>query len=282
MAADDDALSLLGDPTRRLIVALLGQAPCSVTELAARLPVSRPAISQHLTLLKSCGLLRSHARGTRRIYEIDPERARALVDHLHRTAFPWPPSWQRGRTTSAVGPGSVVRAVTVVPVGAERAFAAFTTDLATWWPRGFHLGAVEPVHFGLEPWTGGCWYERASDGSRCDWGRIVTWDRPRRLMVRWEIDNRWQPDPACASEVTVLFHRLGPDRTAVKVAHRGFDRMTGGAELHQTLVAGGTWDLLLARFDRSTAAPTRPSRTEPIPMPAGVLPLRTAKGRPTQ
>ena len=104
VAADDDALGLLGDPTRRLIVALLGQAPCSVTELAARLPVTRPAISQHLTLLKSCGLLRSHARGTRRIYEIDPERARALVDHLHRTAFPWPPPGNAAVPDIAVAP----------------------------------------------------------------------------------------------------------------------------------------------------------------------------------
>jgi DNA-binding transcriptional ArsR family regulator/uncharacterized protein YndB with AHSA1/START domain len=282
-ADDDAALGLLGDPTRRLIFTLLGQAPCSVTELAAQLPVTRPAISQHLTLLKSCGLLRSQARGTRRIYKVDPERASALIDHLHRTAFPWPPTRHRPLSPRDAVPGAAggaalpVRSSTTVPARRERAFAAFTAGLRTWWPPGFHLGATEPVDFCLEPWAGGGWFERAADGSRCDWGRITTWDRPRRLVASWEIDGHWErdPDPAHAGEVAVRFRSSGPDQTVVHVEHRGFDRLVGGSELRQAFAAGVTWDLLLARFATSiTAGPSLAGAAD--------VAVDTAKGRPTR
>ncbi|MDB5410455.1 MAG: transcriptional regulator [Rhodospirillales bacterium] len=66
------ALSALGDPTRRRIFELLAEGPRPVGALAALLPVSRPAVSQHLQVLKSVGLVRDHADGARRVYQIDP------------------------------------------------------------------------------------------------------------------------------------------------------------------------------------------------------------------
>jgi DNA-binding transcriptional ArsR family regulator len=72
MANVTTALSALGDPTRRRIFELLAEGPRPVGELAAFLPVSRPAVSQHLQVLKSVGLVRDHAVGARRVYQIDP------------------------------------------------------------------------------------------------------------------------------------------------------------------------------------------------------------------
>jgi DNA-binding transcriptional ArsR family regulator len=69
-----DAWTVLGDPTRRTIVELLAERPCSVTELASTLPVSRPAVSQHLRLLKDAGVVHDRAEGTRRIYQLDAVR----------------------------------------------------------------------------------------------------------------------------------------------------------------------------------------------------------------
>lgn len=69
-----DPWAVLGDPTRRTIVERLTARPSSVSELADELPVSRPAVSQHLKLLKLAGLVRDRAEGTRRIYEVDAER----------------------------------------------------------------------------------------------------------------------------------------------------------------------------------------------------------------
>jgi DNA-binding transcriptional ArsR family regulator len=77
-AYEEGGLGLLGDPTRRAIFELLARRPRSVQELADQLPISRPAVSQHLRILKDGGLVVSHAQGTRRIYRLDPGGVGAL------------------------------------------------------------------------------------------------------------------------------------------------------------------------------------------------------------
>jgi DNA-binding transcriptional ArsR family regulator len=77
-AYDPVALSLLGDPTRRAIFELLARRPHSVGELAGHLPVSRPAVSQHLRALKEGGLVVDEAQGTRRVYRLNPDGVAAL------------------------------------------------------------------------------------------------------------------------------------------------------------------------------------------------------------
>jgi DNA-binding transcriptional ArsR family regulator len=78
-----DGLTALGDPTRRAIFERLGEAPAAVGELAADLPVTRSAVSQHLKVLKEAGLVRDEPDGTRRIYSLAPEgleQLRAYID----------------------------------------------------------------------------------------------------------------------------------------------------------------------------------------------------------
>ncbi len=72
----------LGDRTRRAIVACLAEGPRAVRELADELPVSRPAVSQHLKVLKNAGLVTERAAGTRRIYRLNPVGVAALRDQL--------------------------------------------------------------------------------------------------------------------------------------------------------------------------------------------------------
>ena len=69
---EHDGWSALGDRTRRAIFERLVERPCAVSELADGLPVSRPAVSQHLKVLKAAGLVAHRAEGTRRVYHIDP------------------------------------------------------------------------------------------------------------------------------------------------------------------------------------------------------------------
>jgi DNA-binding transcriptional ArsR family regulator len=80
----DAGLGLLADPTRRAIFERLAQRPRSVGELAAELPVSRPAVSQHLRALKDAGLVVDRAAGTRRIYQVDPAGVANLRAYLDR------------------------------------------------------------------------------------------------------------------------------------------------------------------------------------------------------
>ncbi len=78
------ALGALGDATRRAIFELLAGRPRAVGELAAELPVSRPAVSQHLKVLKEAGLVTDHAEGTRRCYRVDHRGVAALREYLDR------------------------------------------------------------------------------------------------------------------------------------------------------------------------------------------------------
>src|ERR671925_1318045 len=75
-------LGLLGDPTRRAIFELLARRACSVGEIAERLPVSRPAVSQHLRVLKEAGLVTERQNGTRRLYRVDPDGLAELREYL--------------------------------------------------------------------------------------------------------------------------------------------------------------------------------------------------------
>ena len=77
-------LTALGDPTRQSIMDELANGPMAVGELAALLPVTRPAVSQHLKVLKDVGLLIDRQQGTRRLYQLDPAGLAVLRDHLDR------------------------------------------------------------------------------------------------------------------------------------------------------------------------------------------------------
>src|SRR4051794_32777268 len=90
MAYRLDGLAALGDPTRRTIFELVAERPRAVVELAREMPVSRPAVSQHLRVLKDAGLVIDRAAGNRRIYTADPDglaELRAYLDRFWSTAL---------------------------------------------------------------------------------------------------------------------------------------------------------------------------------------------------
>ena len=90
----DDGWGALADPTRREIVSRLAERPRPVGELAADLPVTRSAVSQHLRILRDAGLVSGRALGTRRIYRVNPVALAALRDQLETY-------WQRSLTRYA-------------------------------------------------------------------------------------------------------------------------------------------------------------------------------------
>lgn len=82
--ADPDPFEALGDPQRRTILRLLGERERSVGELAAEMPISRPAVSRHLRLLREAGLVREQAAGTRRIYALHETGIEAVRAYLEQ------------------------------------------------------------------------------------------------------------------------------------------------------------------------------------------------------
>jgi DNA-binding transcriptional ArsR family regulator len=90
MANQTNGLTALGDPTRREIFERLAERPRAVGELARELPVSRPAVSQHLRVLKDAGLVVDRPAGARRIYQLDPDgvgELRAYLDQFWTRAL---------------------------------------------------------------------------------------------------------------------------------------------------------------------------------------------------
>ncbi|HXU82639.1 MAG TPA: metalloregulator ArsR/SmtB family transcription factor [Polyangia bacterium] len=84
MANAAEAFAALADPTRRVIFERLAARPMAVGRLAERLPVSRPAVSQHLKVLKDAGLVADRQEGTQRVYRIDPRGIEAMRTYLDR------------------------------------------------------------------------------------------------------------------------------------------------------------------------------------------------------
>jgi DNA-binding transcriptional ArsR family regulator len=84
MANTSRAFIALGDPTRQLILERLAKRPLPVGKIAAGLPVSRPAVSQHLKILRTAGLVSQAQHGTRRVYRIDPRGIDAMRTYLDR------------------------------------------------------------------------------------------------------------------------------------------------------------------------------------------------------
>lgn len=84
LAYQTDPWTALGDPSRKAIFERVLERPCAVVELAGQLPISRPAVSQHLKVLKLAGLVTADAVGTRRIYRADPRGLAALRADLER------------------------------------------------------------------------------------------------------------------------------------------------------------------------------------------------------
>ena len=143
-----------------------------------------------------------------------------------------------------------------VGVPVERAFRVFTASFNTWWPSQYHIGQAEIAEAVLEPRAGGRWYERGVDGSECDWGRVLTWEPPHRLVVTWQINGEWRydPDPEHASEIEVRFIANGPETTNVELEHRLLNRLVNGQAIYDGIGQGGGWNSILQRFANAAAS----------------------------
>ena len=108
----------------------------------------------------------------------------------------------------------------------------------------------------LEPKAGGRWYEVGTDGSECEWGTVLVWEPPHRLVLTWQIDGDWgyDPDPSHASRVEVRFTPEGPDRTLVQVEHRNIERLASAEPLFEALSGEGGWVRVLAGFTTAAEA----------------------------
>ena len=151
---------------------------------------------------------------------------------------------------TSVADTSVKKSVTV-NASIERAFAVFTAEFDTWWPRSHHIGKSPMKQAIIETRAGGRCYTVQEDGTDCDWGRILEWDPPHRFLLAWQITHEWgyQPDLSKSSEVEVRFTAEPGGGTRVDLDHRHFERMGPSGETMRTGVGGpGGWSGLMELF----------------------------------
>jgi uncharacterized protein YndB with AHSA1/START domain len=151
---------------------------------------------------------------------------------------------------TSVADTSVKKSITV-NASLERAFAVFTAEFDTWWPRSHHIGKSPMKQAIIELRAGGRCYTTQEDGTDCDWGRILEWDPPRRFLLAWQITHEWgyEPDLSKSSEVEVRFTPEPGGGTRVDLDHRHFERMGPGGDMVRTSVGGpGGWGSLMEMF----------------------------------
>jgi uncharacterized protein YndB with AHSA1/START domain len=145
-----------------------------------------------------------------------------------------------------------VRKTITVAAPQQRAFDVFTTGMTDWWLRdSHHIGEHAPESVVIEPRAGGRWFERAPDGKECDWGRVLEWEPPARVLLAWHLgpDFKYVPDPAKSTDLEVRFHAEGPDTTRVELVHRGFEvHGPAGEELAKAVGSDGGWNGLLQLY----------------------------------
>jgi DNA-binding transcriptional ArsR family regulator/uncharacterized protein YndB with AHSA1/START domain len=248
----------LGDPTRRAIFERLVEGPSAVTELASTVPVSRPAVSQHLKVLKSAGLVVERQSGKQRIYRVDPAGLAALRAELDgfwtKTLAAYKTVVEQTTKEDRMGTPATdtsMRTSVVVEAPIDRAFDVFTNDFGRFKPSEHNLLPAEIAETVFEPHVGGYLYDRGVDGSECRWARVLAYEPPHRLLLSWSISPHWQleTDAERESEWEVRFVAETPERTRVELEHRHLDRHGEGWEGLREGVAGGEgWPLYLERY----------------------------------
>jgi DNA-binding transcriptional ArsR family regulator len=241
----DSALDALGDPMRRRIIGRLAAGPLDVGGISAGMPIGRTAVSMHLRVLKTAGLVADQPAGNRRVYHLQPDPLRQLRDHL---------DWYWERSLAAYQRAAEARAqeqrmtteqeivvTKTVHVNAPLAVAFDVFVEQRWWPVDtHHLAEPHGSEVVLEPFEGGRWYERATDGTETDWGTVLAWQPPCRLLLTFQVSPRWtyEEDPARGSQIEVTFTPEGPNATRVDLSHRHLERYGGEAERMRRILDG--------------------------------------------
>jgi activator of Hsp90 ATPase-like protein len=148
-----------------------------------------------------------------------------------------------------------VRKSVRVNADVARAFEVFTAKFTRWWPRSHHIGKAPMKEAVMEPRVGGRWYEIDEDGSECEWGKVLAWEPPGRVLLAWQIGSQFRYDPTKVSEVEIRFTLESPGVTLVELEHRHLERLGAEADdLRRKVDAPNGWTAILDHYAACTAA----------------------------
>jgi uncharacterized protein YndB with AHSA1/START domain len=149
-----------------------------------------------------------------------------------------------------------VRKTLNIAVSPERAFEVFTAGFDRWWPRTHSIGESPLKTAVIEPGAGGRWYGLLENGSEAEWGDVLAWEPPRRLVLAWRIGVDWRYDADLLTEVELRFTPEGKG-TRVDLEHRLLENMGAEGEgARAAFDSEGGWGGLLAMFAAEAAKPS--------------------------
>ena len=136
-----------------------------------------------------------------------------------------------------------------VAASPEKAFKVFTEGFDRWWPKSHTIGKAPLARAVIEPREGGRWYGVDENGHEDDWGEVLAWAPPARLLLAWRINAQWTYDPALLTEIEVRFTATADGGTQVEFEHRHLERMGDGAEQARAMMESpGGWGGILEGF----------------------------------
>lgn len=133
----------------------------------------------------------------------------------------------------------------------DRAFALFTRRMGGWWPHTQTPAANPAVDVMVEPEVGGRWYEVDAQGTETQWGKVVAFDPPERLILGWQLGKNFKYEPDLLTEVEISFMPTASGGTRVVLEHRDLERFGDYAEERRVQIDGG-WPSRLADFAQFT------------------------------
>lgn len=141
----------------------------------------------------------------------------------------------------------------IVQVPPDRAFEVFTRNMSRWWLKDYSINRGSPIKdVVIEPRVDGRWYEVGEDGSSCDWGKVVVWDPPARLVLTWQIAPDFRFDPDLVTELDVRF-TAEAGGTLVRLEHRLDGYGPAAPDMFKLFDGPGAWVGILDSFARATA-----------------------------
>ena len=138
---------------------------------------------------------------------------------------------------------------------AARAFDLFARNAGAWWPRGKTPAQQPHVEIVIEPQKDGRWFERDSDGNENQWGRVLAWEPPRRLVLGWQLDHQFRFNPGVLTEVEISFAELPGGLTRVSLEHRNLERLGAEADTFAGKIRSG-WPERLADYAKYSSINT--------------------------
>jgi uncharacterized protein YndB with AHSA1/START domain len=135
----------------------------------------------------------------------------------------------------------------------ERAFDLFVSRVGDWWLARCSIGAEPFETVVIEPFEGGRWFERDAKGRETEWGKVLAYEAPHRLLLAWQISADWTFDPELLTEVEVTFAPAEGGGAHVTLEHRNLERYGAAAERHAQTLNG--WSGLMDAYADFTHAP---------------------------